>query len=65
MSFRFDSDVRATPCERPDPDHDCLDNLGEGRNDPATPDHIIHYTCGVCGEFWEFDTETGEHTVDN
>ena len=61
----FDSDIRASPCEPPEPEHDCLECLGDGRNDRATPDHIISYECEVCGQFWEFDVQTGDHTVDN
>ena len=59
-------DVQPEPCELPpaDEEHDCLDYLDDGRNDPATPEHIVHYECLVCGEWFEFDTEDGTHEVD-
>lgn len=44
--------------------HDCLNHFGEGSNEPGTPDHIVHYTCQLCGEFWEFNVRTAEHEVD-
>mgnify|MGYP006268978371 CR=1 FL=1 len=44
--------------------HDCRDNLSEGRTDPALPPHIQHHECLICGEFFERDTETGEIEVD-
>jgi len=60
------ADRQPTPDELPpsDADHDCLDYLDEGRNDPMLPPFIIHHECLVCGEFWEHDTETGEYEVD-
>lgn len=52
--------VTCAACE-----HDCLQHFGEGRNDPATPGHIVHYECGGCGQFWTFNTRTGEHELDD
>lgn len=45
-------------------DHDCLDNLTDLPADPLLPDHIVKYECDLCGRWFDFDTETGEHTVD-
>lgn len=47
-----------------DADHDCLEWLTDGRDDPALPDYITHHECRVCGEWFEHDTETGEYQVD-
>jgi hypothetical protein len=47
------------------PDHDCMDNLMEPMDDPYLPPYIEKYECGICGQWFELDTETGEYTVDN
>ena len=57
-------DLDPQPCEPAADAHDCLDCLDDGRNDPATPDHIVHYECRECGQWFEFDTQDGTHTVD-
>lgn len=52
------------PVTCPDCEHDCREHLEAGRNEPATPEHIVAYTCRVCGDKLEFNTRTGEHGVD-
>jgi len=68
-------EVDETTAAHPDPvtcddcEHDCLNpeanHLRHCGDDPALPAHIIPYTCDVCGQFWEFDVETGQHHADN
>ena len=44
--------------------HQCIDHFGEARDDPALPPHVLHYECLVCGEFWTYDTQSGDLEVD-
>lgn len=66
-TLRVDEERAARrPVTCKDCEHDCVegDHLIAMPDDPALPPHIVHYECDVCGEWWLFDTETGDHEVD-